>query len=91
MTNQKTRIASTLSRLKKRLEEMQDENRECFKIVENNNRRNDECLRILKHNNEVIACVCNNLSAAGSQIENLENGLIIIPDPIKGHTYNKIA
>lgn len=91
MTNPNTNIASALIRLNKRLNEMQKENKKCLEIIESNNRRNDECLGIVNHNNDVIACICKNFEATSNQIENLERNLIIIPDPIKGQSYNKIA
>lgn len=48
-------------------------------------------LSSIKKNNEVLNVLSYNLTALGEMAQNLEENLIIIPNPEKGKVFNKIA
>lgn len=48
-------------------------------------------LTTIKRNNKILDALSYNLTALGEMARNLEENLIIIPNPEKGKVFNKIA
>ena len=48
-------------------------------------------LTTIKRNNKILDALSYNLTALGEMARNLEENLIIVPNPEKGKVFNKIA
>ena len=48
-------------------------------------------LSAIKQNNEILNALSYNLTAVGEMARNMEENLIIVPNPQKGKVFNKIA
>nr|DAI24848.1 MAG TPA: hypothetical protein [Caudoviricetes sp.] len=91
MTNQNGYLSSKIKQIEQKVIQIKAENALYLEEIEGNNRQTAQCLSSIRKNNELLNALSYNLTVVGEMARNVEQSLIILPEPNKGKILNKIA